>query len=179
VSDYQFPSWRRLIFLAGLIAILLLTLTPSVTKGNINVRVYALLPQGIVKHFYSSFTGIQVHVAGLPDSNGWSSIGKNPTGSTVDLIPQSSQLIPSVVLVTSLPSGRYDSIKMSFANSTLVLQNGVKIPIATGPSLVASATISVPPNGNGDLLFVLSFDYSLLIATNPSISTTITQVNSF
>src|SRR5215467_498472 len=79
VSDYQFPPWRRLIFIAGLIAILLLTLAPSVTRGNINVRVFALLPSGIVKHLYSSFTGVQVHVAGLPSSNGWSAIGKNPS----------------------------------------------------------------------------------------------------
>jgi len=69
---------------------------------------------------------------------------------------------------------------MTFSNSTLVLDSGQKasVPAAT-PPLSANTIVSVPPNGNGDVLFILSLDYSLLISTSPSISANIAQVTSF
>jgi len=178
VNEYHFPSWRRLTFLAVLLAILILALAPSVTKGNINVRVYALLPQGVVKHLYSSFTGVQLHTAGLPESTGWITVNQKTVQTSIDMIPGSNQL-PSRVLTTSITSGRYDSVRMTFSNSTLIINTGQQTNIPTGPQLSTNATIQVPPNGNGDILFILSIDYSLLISTSPSISATITQVNSY
>ncbi len=179
MTEYRFPAWRRVTFLALLIITLTLALAPSVTKGNINVRAYALLPQGVVKHLYTTFTGVQLHVAGLPEANGWITINQNVNEPKVDLVPQSNQLLPSQVLTTSTTSGRYDMIKMTFSNSTLILTNGAKTNIATGPLLTANATISIPPNGNGDVLFILSLDYAQLISANPTITAAITQVTAF
>jgi len=180
VSDYRFPYWRRLFFVAALLIILVLTLAPSVTKGNINVRVYALIPRGAVTHFLASFSDIQLHTAGLPESSGWLKVGQGSVRPNVDLIPQSDQLVPGTILSASITSGRYDSIRMTFSNSTLVLDSGQKasVPAAT-PPLSANTIVSVPPNGNGDVLFILSLDYSLLISTSPSISANIAQVTSF
>jgi len=157
-----------------------LTLAPSVTKGNINVRVYALIPRGAVTHFLASFSDIQLHTAGLPESSGWLKVGQGSVRPNVDLIPQSDQLVPGTILSASITSGRYDSIRMTFSNSTLVLDSGQKasVPAAT-PPLSANTIVSVPPNGNGDVLFILSLDYSLLISTSPSISANIAQVTSF
>jgi len=180
VSDYRFPYWRRLFFVAALLIILVLTLAPSVTKGNINVRVYALIPRGAVTHFLASFSDIQLHTAGLSESSGWLKVGQSSVRPNVDLIPQSDQLVPGTILSASITSGRYDSIRMTFSNSTLVLDSGQKasVPAATSP-LSANTIVSVPPNGNGDVLFILSLDYSLLISTSPSISANIAQVTSF
>jgi hypothetical protein len=178
VNEYQFPSWRRLTFLAVLLIILILALAPSVTKGNINVRVYALLPQGIVRHLYTSFTGVQLHTAGLPESTGWVTVNQKTIQPSIDMIPGSNQL-PRQVVTTSITSGRYDSVRMTFSNSTLILTTGQQTSIPTGPQLNANATIQIPPNGNGDVLLILSIDYTLLIATTPSISAAITQVNSY
>ncbi len=180
MSDYRFPYWRRLFFVAALLIILVLTLAPSVTKGNINVRVFALIPRGAVTHFLASFSDIQLHTAGLPESGGWLKVGQGSVRPSVDLIPQSDQLVPGTILSASITSGRYDSIRMTFSNSTLVLDSGQKasVPAAT-PPLSANTIVSVPPNGNGDVLFILSLDYSLLISTSPSISANIAQVTSF
>ena len=175
---YQFPAWRRAIFLVALLLILALSLTPSVTKGTVNLRVYALLPQGIVKHFYASFTGVQLHTAGLAESTGWITVNQSNV-RPIDMIPQSNPLLPSQLASASITSGRYDSIRMNFSNSTVVLNTGQRSSISTGPPLSTDATIAIPPNGNGDVLFVLSIDYRLLIATTPSISATIIQVTAF
>jgi hypothetical protein len=168
------------LFVAALLIILVLTLAPSVTRGNINLRVYALIPRGAVTHLFASFSDIQLHVAGLPESSGWFKVAQNPTGPNVDLIPQSEQLIPGVILSASINSGRYDSIKMTFSNSTIVFDGGQRasLPAAITP-LSANTVVSVAPNGNGDVLFILSLDYSLLISTSPSISASIAQVTSF
>ncbi len=180
MSDYRFPYWRRLFFVAALLIILVLTLAPSVTMGNIHLRVYALIPRGAVTHFLASFSDIQLHTAGLPESSGWLKVGQGSVRPNVDLIPQSDQLVPGTILSASITSGRYDSIRMTFSNSTLVLDSGQKasVPAAT-PPLSANTIVSVPPNGNGDVLFILSLDYSLLISTSPSISANIAQVTSF
>jgi len=149
--------------------------------GNIHLRVYALIPRGAVTHFFASFSHIQLHVAGLPESSEfWLKVGQKSIGTSVDLIPQSDQLVPEEILSASITSGRYDSIRMTFSNSTLVLDSGQKasVPAAT-PPLSANTIVSVPPNGNGDVLFILSLDYSLLISTSPSISANIAQVTSF
>ena len=180
MTDYRFPSWRRLLFVAVLLIILVLTLAPSVSKGTINVRVYALIPRGAVTHLIASFTDVQLHTAGLPDSAGWVKAGQNAIGPNVDLIPQSNQLLPGTILSTSITSGRYDTIRMTFSNSTLVVDSGQKTPVAAASSpLSANAIVSVPPNGNGDVLFILTLDYSLLISTSPSISASVAQVISF
>jgi uncharacterized protein DUF4382 len=162
-----------------LIIIITLAFAPSVTRGNINLRVYALLPQGVIKHLYTTFTEVQLHTAGLSDSTGWITINQNNIRTGVDLIPQSSQLLPSQILTASVTSGSYDSIRMTISNSTLILDAGQQTNISSGPLLAANATMAIPPNGNGDVLFILSIDYSLLISTTPSISASIAQVNSF
>ncbi len=162
-----------------LITILVLTLAPSITRGTVNVRVYALLPQGAVRHIYASFSSVQLHTAGLPDSTGWITLSQSQIGPSVDLVPLPNQFTPGRVLSSSVTSGKYDSIKLALSNSTLVLAGGQKTAIPTGPLLSANVTLPVPPNGNGDVLFILSLDYSLLISTNPSIEATISQVTVF
>ncbi len=180
MTDYRFPYWRRLLFVAVLLIILVLALAPSVTKGKVNVRVYALIPKGAVAHLFASFSDVELHIAGLPNSLGWLKVGQTAIGPNVDLIPQTSQSLPGQILSATITSGRYDSVRMTFSNSTLVLDSGQSTPLqATSAPLSANTSVSVPPNGNGDVLFILSLDYASLISTNPSISASVAQVTSF
>jgi len=164
-----------------LLVILVLALAPSVTKGKINVRVYALLPKGPVAHLYASFSDVELHVAGLPDSLGWLKVGQTGIGPNIDLVPQTNQPLPGEIRSASITSGRYDSVRMIFSNATLVLDSGQSAPLqaASSTPLFANAVVSIPPNANGDVLFILSVDYASLISPSPSVSATIAQVTSF
>ena len=43
-------------------------------------------------------------------------------------------------------------------------------PVAAPPALDANMTMLVAPNGNGDLLLIVAFDYATLFADTPSLS---------
>ncbi len=178
MTEYRFPPWQRVTFLAVLIVILVLSLAPSITQGTINIRVYALIPQGVFSHVYTSFSSVQLHAAGFPQGTGLVTI-QSHFARGFDMLPTAGKYVPGAILSTAITSGRYDSVTLSFSNSTLVLPRGQKTNIPTGPSLSANVTIAVPPNGNGDVLVVLSLDYSTLISATPSISATISQITSF
>jgi hypothetical protein len=176
LTDYHFPRWRQIPFVAALIIILVLSYAPSVTQGTLNVRVFARIPQGVISHLYSRFNYVQLHTAGFPTDQGLVTISQlNPS---VDLVPPSGQLIPASIASTGITSGRYDAVRLIFSNSTVVYTSGRTTPISTGPILNANVTIPVPPNGNGEILLVLNLDYSLLLSTNPSISASIAQATS-
>ena len=174
MTSYPFPKWRRVPFIAALTIILVLSYAPSITRGTVNIRVYAVMPQGPVSHLYVHTAQIQLHTAGLDPSTGI--IFLTPTISRVDLVPPLSKPIPTTVLSQTVTSGRYDSIKIVFSNSTVVLDGQKGTAISSGPTLFANVTIPVPPNGNGDVLVVLSLDYSLLLLTTPALSADILQI---
>ena len=174
MTEYPFPRWRRVPFIAALTIILVISLAPSVTRGTVNIRVYAVMPQGAVSHLYVHIAQIQLHTAGLDPSVGI--VYLTQTSPRVDLVPGQSQPVPSKILSQAVTSGRYDSIKIVFANSTVILDGGKGKSISTGPTLSANVTIPVPPNGNGDVLVVLSLDYSLLFGTAPVVSADILQI---
>ncbi len=132
------------------------------------------MPQGPVSHLFIHTAQIQLHTAGLDPSAGI--IFLTPTISRVDLVPALSKPIPTTVLSQTVTSGRYDSIKIVFSNSTVVLDGQKGTAISSGPTLFANVTIPVPPNGNGDILVVLSLDYSLLLLTTPALSADILQI---
>ncbi len=176
MAEYRFPRWQRLPFLAVLVVILVLSFAPSVTQGTINFRVYALIPQGVLSHVYTSFSSLELHVAGFPQETGLVTISQSHFVPRFDLLPSAGKYVPGTILSTAIASGRYDSVRISFSNSTVVLVSGQKTPINSGPSLFANVTIAVPPNGNGDVLVVLSLDYLTLVSSTPSISATISQI---
>ena len=174
MTDYRFPRWRQLPFVAVLIVILVLSYAPSITQGTLNVRIYAQIPQGVVSHLFVSFSYVQLHTAGFSQDTGF--VSPSQTNPSLDLVPIPGQFIPKTILSTTVTSGRYDSIRLIFANSTLILSSGHKTPVSGGPTLTAAVTIPIVPNGNGDVLVLLSLDYSLLVSTPPTISASISQV---
>ncbi len=179
MTEYRFPRWRQVPFVAVLMVVLVLSFAPSITRGTINIRIYALIPQGVVSHVYASFSSVQLHVSGFPQETGLVTISQSQLVPRLDLLPRPGQFVPSTILATTVTSGRYDAVKLLFSNSTVVLASGQRTGIPSGPSLSANVTIPVPPNGNGDVLVVLSLDYSALISSTPSISATIAQITVF
>ncbi len=161
-------------FIALLIIILVIILAPPISQGTVNVRIYGSTPQGVVSHVYVKFGQVQLHTAGLPEESGW--VMFTHLVPSIDLVPLPSQFVPITLLSSRIQSGRYDSVKLTILNSTVVITNGQGTPLSTPVALAANVTIPVPPNGNGDVLIVLGLDYALLTASSPSLSASILQV---
>src|SRR5712692_6097385 len=100
MAEYRYPRWQRLPFLGVLIVILVLSYAPSVTQGTINIRIYALIPQGIVSHLYTSFSSVQLHVAGFPQQTGLVTIGQSHFVPKFDLLPIPGRYVPGSILST-------------------------------------------------------------------------------
>ena len=173
MNTYPFPSWRRVTFVALLIIVLVVALAPSITQGTVSVRVYGLVDSGVVSHVFVKFSQVQLHTAGYPSNSGWLTLSQ--TLPRVDLVPKPGQLVPETITSLQVQSGRYDSIKLLIQNATIVVNNGPGIPISSGPSLAANVTLPVPPNRSGEVLFVVTLDYSLLVADPPSLVISILQ----
>ena len=60
-------------------------------------------------------------------------------------------------------------MKIIFSNSTVLISGQIQ-PVAASPALDADMTMLVAPNGNGDLLLIVAFDYATLFADTPSLS---------
>src|SRR6266567_3657298 len=78
--------------------------------------------------------------------------------------------IPTTVTSAPIHSGRYDEIRVSFSNSTVIIPGSQPIPISAPPRLSTNMTLPVPPGGVGDILLVVGFDYSTLFSGQPSLS---------
>src|SRR2546427_1339702 len=163
--NYPYAAWRRILFVAVLVVIIVIAFAPATTQGTMLLRFSSLTSSSVVSHIYIGFTQIALHQTGYLNSSGWVIISQR--FPTIDLL--SSQTIPPTVTSAPIHSGRYDQIRVTFSNSTIVIA-GRPIPIAAPPILSSNVTLPVSPSGIGDILLVVAFDYSTLFSTPPSLS---------
>ncbi len=169
MTDYPFPSWRRVVFVASLILILIVTFIPSVTQGTVNVRVTGFIPGGgIVTHIYVKFSEVSLHTAGYPLETGWVSFAH--VLPRVDLVPQSTQPAPDAIVSARIQSGRYDLARLVAANSTIIIDNTPGFGIPTGSTVSADVTLPIRPNGIGEVLVVVIVDYSGILDSEPQLT---------
>jgi hypothetical protein len=171
---YPYPGWRRLIFVAVIVVVLVIALAPSLTQGTIKVHIYGLTTQGVIDHLYVKFANLQFHTYGFGFGAGWVSV--NGTTPTIDLIPITSQFLPQIVASAQITSGRYDAIRLSMTNST-ALVGITRVSLSNTPTLNANFTLPIPPNGFGDVLLLVSFDESLVLASPAALSIQVVQIS--
>ena len=148
-------------------------MAPSISQGTVTIRMYGYSGSSLVTHLYVGFTNINLHEAGFLNGTGWVTITKGL--STIDLASRPAQAVPQIVSSTLVHSGRYDGIAVIFSNSTLVV-GGRSTSIAPASPIRANVTLPVPPNSNGDIFLVVSFDYGSLFSNPPTLSLTIVQI---
>jgi hypothetical protein len=171
---YPYPGWRRVIFVAVIVVVLVIALAPSLTQGTIKVHIYGLTTQGVIDHLYVKFANLQFHTYGFGFGAGWVSV--NETTPTIDLIPITSQFLPQIVASAQITSGRYDAIRLSMTNST-ALVGITRVSLSNTPTLNANFTLPIPPNGFGDVLLLVSFDESLILASPAALSIQVVQIS--
>jgi uncharacterized protein DUF4382 len=171
---YLYPGWRRVLFVAVLVVVLVIALAPSITQGTLKVHIYALTAPGVINHLYVKFSSLQLHTNGFGPGAGWVSI--NETTPTIDLIPVPSQFLPQIVASAQITSGRYDSIRLFMTNSTALIGT-THVSLSNTPTLSANFTLPIPPNGFGDVLLLVSFDDSLVFANRAALSIQVVQAS--
>ena len=163
-----------MIFVAVLVVVLVIALAPSITQGTIKVHIYGLTTQGVIDHLYVKFANLQFHTYGFGFGAGWVSV--NETTPTIDLIPITSQFLPQIVASAQITSGRYDAIRLFMTNST-ALVGFTRVSLPNTPTLNANFTLPIPPNGFGDVLLLVSFDESLILASPAALSIQVVQIS--
>jgi uncharacterized protein DUF4382 len=164
--NYPYAAWRRrILFVAILVVIIVVAFAPATTQGTVLLRFSSLTSSSAINHIYVGFTRIALHQAGYLNSSGWVIISQG--FSTIDL--SSNQTVPSTVTSAPIHSGRYDQIRLSFSNSTLV-KAGLRLTMSSPSMISANVTLPVSPSGIGDILLVVGFDYTTLFSTPPSLS---------
>jgi hypothetical protein len=171
---YLYPGWRRVIFVAVIVVVLVIALAPSITQGTIKVHIYGLTTQGVINHLYVKFANLQFHTYGFGFGAGWVSV--NETTPTIDLIPITSQFLPQIVASAQITSGRYDAIRLFMTNSTALI-GSTRVSLPNTPTLNANFTLPIPPNGFGDVLLLVSFDESLVLASPAALSIQVVQIS--
>jgi Domain of unknown function (DUF4382) len=164
--------WRRVLFVSVLIVVLVIALAPSVTQGTIKVHIYGLTAPGVIDHLYVKFTSLQFHTFGFDFGKGW--VNVTQTTSAVDLIPTQNKFLPEIVASTQITSGRYDAIRLFMTNSTALI-GANPLPVSNTPTLTANFTLPLPPNGFGDILLLVTFDESLILASPAVLSIRVAQ----
>ncbi|HXL50201.1 MAG TPA: hypothetical protein VN949_00150 [Candidatus Limnocylindrales bacterium] len=169
--NYPYAAWRRILFVAVLVVIIVIAFAPATTQGTLFLRLSSLSTPSVISHIYIGFTEISLHEVGYVNSSicdacGWITISQS--FPTVDLL--SNLMIPPTVTSAPIHSGRYDEIRVSFSNSTVIIPGSQPIPISAPPRLSTNMTLPVPPGGVGDILLVVGFDYSTLFSGQPSLS---------
>ncbi len=171
---YLYPGWRRVLFVAVLVIVLVIALAPSITQGTIKVHIYGLTRAGVIDHLYVKFTTLEFHTYGFGFGAGWVSV--NETTPIIDLIPIPTQFLPQIVASAQITSGRYDAIRLFMTNSTALI--GIThVSLSNTPTLDANFTLPIPPNGFGDLLLLVSFDDSLVLANPAALSIQVVQTS--
>lgn len=159
-----------------LVVIIVIAFAPAVTQGTATIRLSAITAPSVVSHIYVGVSSIQLHKVGYLFSNNGSWTFITESISTIDLLAPGSQVLPQTVTSASVPSGRYDAVKVIFANSTLVLA-GQNKGIAAPAPIQGNMTLPISPNGIGDILLVVQLDYSTLFAIQPSLAFTLVRVS--
>src|SRR6266516_3371919 len=167
---YSFPAWR----LAPLIGVSFrafgMAHALATAQGSATIRLAALTSPSNIGHLNISISSIQLHQEGFLN---WTTISQ--TFPTVDLVSPSTQSTPQTIISPPVPSCRYDSIKIFFTNSTVSI-GGQNQAVAAPHSINTNTTLLVAPNGVGDLLLVVAFDYASLYETPPSLSFVLVSV---
>ena len=163
-----------MLFVAVLVIVLVIALAPSITQGTIKVNIYGLTKPGVIDHLYVKFTSLQFHTYGFGFGAGWVSV--NETTPTIDLIPIPTQFLPQIVAFAQITSGRYDAIKLVMTNSTALIGT-TRVVLSNTPTLNANFTLPIPPNGFGDVLLLVSFDDSLILANPAALSIQVVQTS--
>jgi len=163
--NYPYAAWRRILFVAVLVVIIVIAFAPATTQGTLFLRFSSLSSSSDINHIYVGFAQIALHQAGYLNSSGWVIISQS--FPNIDLL--SNQVIPPTVASAPIHSGRYDQIRVAFSNSTVVIA-GRPVPVSAPPMLSSNVTLPVPPSGIGDILLVVAFDYSALFSNPPSLS---------
>src|SRR5437016_8694207 len=88
--NYPYAAWRRILFVAVLVVIIVIAFTPATTQGTIFLRFSSLSSSTAVNHIYVGFTQIALHQAGFVNSTGWIVISQS--FPKIDLL--SDQTIP-------------------------------------------------------------------------------------
>jgi uncharacterized protein DUF4382 len=170
---YSFPIWRKAPFIALLIVVIILSYAPATTQGTATVRLTALFAPSTISHIYVEVSSMELHHQGLANTTGWVTISQS--FPVIDLLASTNQSPSQAIASAIIHSGRYDVVKIFFTNSTIVI-DGVRIPIAAPSLLNLSVTLPISPNGNGDLLLVIAFDYAAFFASPPSLSFALIRV---
>jgi hypothetical protein len=173
---YPFPAWRRVAFVAVLVVVIVIAFAPAVTQGTATIRLAAATSPSVLSHIYVGVSSIQLHRVGYLFSNNGSWTFITQSLLTIDLLAPGAQFLPQTVTSASVPSGRYDSIRVVFANSTLILAGQSKAVPSPQP-IQGNMTLPISPNGIGDILLVVQFDYSTLFAIQPSLTFTLVRVS--
>ena len=163
-----------MLFVAVLVVVLVIALAPSVTQGTIKVHIYGLTAPGVIDHLYVKFTSLQFHTFGFEFGKGWVNVSQ--TGPAIDLVPPPNKFLPEFVASAQITSGRYDAIRLFMANST-ALVSGTRLAISNTPTLNANFTLPIPPNGFGDILLLVTFDDSLILASPATLSVQVAQTS--
>jgi Domain of unknown function (DUF4382) len=175
---YPYAGWRRVIFAAVLVVVLVITLAPSITQGTIKVYIYGVTAPGVIDHLYVKFMSLQFHTYGVGFVAGWVNVTE-PT-PTVDLVPVPGpgQYLAQVVASAQITSGRYDAIRLVMTNSTAIV-GASHVSLPNAPVLNANFTpmLPIPPNGFGDVTLTVGFDDSLILANPPALSIQVVQAS--
>ncbi len=176
MADYRSPGWRRIIFVAALLVILVVTFGPAISQGTVNVSIYGPPSDGVFSHIFVKITKVELHTASFPAASGW--ITLTQIVPKVDIVSSPGQFIPEAILSSQIQSGRYDSIRLSVSNATAMVGNTQTIPVSNNLILTSNVVVPVPPNGAGDVLVVLTVNYSQLLDSTPSLDMQILQATS-
>jgi hypothetical protein len=172
---YSFPVSRRAPFIALLIITLVIAYAPATTRGTATVRLAALSTPSAVSDIFVRISSLELHQEGFPNSTGWSTISQ--PFPLVDLLSRTNQSLSQTIGSATIHSGRYDTLKIFFTNSTVVI-SGTRIAVGAPSPLEVNATLLVSPNGVGDLLLVVAFDYAAIFATAPSLTFIVVRISS-
>lgn len=164
---YAYAVWRRAPFIALLIVILVITYAPAVTEGTSTIRLAAVFTPSVVTHVYVQAVSISLHRQGLLNDTGWTTVSQS--FPIVDLLSSTSPPPASTISSATIHSGRFDIVRIFFANSTIVI-GGAKTPVAAPSPLELNVTLLVSPNGISDLLLLVAFDYTAFFMSTPSLS---------
>src|SRR3989442_11466629 len=130
--NYPYAAWRRMMFVAVLVVVIVIAFAPATTEGTLFLRFSSLSSSSVVNHIYIGFTQIALHQSGYLNSSGWVIISQR--FPTIDLL--ANQAIPPTVSSAPIHSGRYDQIRLFFSNSTVV-RAGLPLAIPS-PSMLST-----------------------------------------
>ncbi len=164
---YPYPVWRRAPFIGLLLIVLVIAYAPATTLGTSTLRLTALFTPSIVKHIYVQASSISLHRQGYLNDTGWTTISQ--TFPIIDIVAPSSQSAAQTISSATVHSGRYDQVRIFFANSTAVI-GGSSESMAPPAPIFLNNTLLVSPNGTTDLQIIVAFDYTALLAATPSLN---------